>query len=144
MLISGGFRVNWQPYGPSNLATATIPEFGDVWTAASKDHFIVSAATITTHAICIRKELPLGPPDGQGNPTLKTVNRKVRSRTSQAHARPITMVGLDTSAFSPTYPDPPQVALTGVGAEAQYCGYGSLLWQLPTSLDFFPPSVVAG
>ena len=68
MLISGGFRVNWQPYGPSNLATATIPEFGDVWTAASKDHFIVSAATITTHAICLERSFHWGRPMDRATP----------------------------------------------------------------------------
>lgn len=113
-MIGGGFRVNWPP-GAGNLATASFPEFGDVWTARSKDHFIASPCTIDTFSVGLRTQLPL--PVGK-------VDRVENSGVSGSAAHPSIAVRI-ADAF----------ALTGIGAEARTTGPGSLLWRLEPTVN---------
>ena len=108
VLISGGFRVNWQP-GIGNLATASFPEFDDAWTARSKDHLRASPCSIDAFSIGLRTRLA-----GVG-----TVERGSTSATSGTAAHPSASTPL-TGGF----------ALTGIGAEVRFDEPGSLLWRL--------------
>ncbi|WP_157766234.1 hypothetical protein [Aquimarina aggregata] len=54
-LIGGGAKVNWSGYG--NLLTESYP-LGNSWKVKSKDHLVVSPATITAYAIGIKNTIP--------------------------------------------------------------------------------------
>lgn len=112
-MIGGGFRVNWPP-GPGNLATASFPEFGEVWTARSKDHFLASPCTIDTFSVAIRTQIP-----GVGN-----VQRGESSNVSGKAAHPVASTPL-LDGF----------VLTGIGAEVRFDGQGSLLWRLEPTVN---------
>lgn len=113
ILISGGFRVNWQP-GAGNLATASFPEFGDEWTARSKNHLYEAPCTIDTFGVGLRTHLPdVGP-----------VERGTNSNVSASAAHPSTSTAL-TGGF----------AITGIGAEVRFNEPGSLLWQLEPTVN---------
>jgi len=120
ILVGGGFRVNWQP-GQGNLATASFPEFGNVWTARSKDHFVSSPCTIDSFAIGLAAQLPVG-----------RVERAVSSDESGVAAHP-----------SITEPMNGPFVLTGIGAEARSNEPGSLLWRLEPAIGGSEPGVTA-
>jgi hypothetical protein len=107
-MIGGGFRINWPP-GAGNLATASFPEFGEVWTARSKDHFVGSPCTIDTFSVALKTQLP----------NLGKVERGENTSVSGSAAHPSTAVQL-AAGF----------ALTGIGAEVRFTEPGSLLWRL--------------
>ena len=58
VLISGGFRVNYQAVG--NLGTASFPDGAITWKARSKDHIDASSAIIRVYAIGLSQHLPVG------------------------------------------------------------------------------------
>lgn len=121
-LISGGFRVNWQP-GAGNLATASFPEHEDVWTARAKDHLFPSPGTIDSFSIGLRTQLP----------DIGRVERGVSSNISRLAAHPSVSETL-VSGF----------VLTGIGAEVRFTGPGSLLWRLEPTVNGNQQGVTAG
>lgn len=86
-LFGGGFRVNWRP-GAGNLATASFPEFGDEWTARSKDHHHEAHARSTPSALgCGRTS----PKSGRARPSGATfMSRRLTLKPhSQASRRAV-------------------------------------------------------
>lgn len=144
-LISGGFRVNWK--GKGSLATASFPEFGDEWTARSKDHIEPDRCTIDTWAVSMFNVLPLqipvpsppqNPPKPPPPPKISSAARVVRRVRSDLSGR--SSFPSSRAAFT----EKEEVALTGVGAEVRYEGAGSLLWQLQPIRETWDEGVVIG
>jgi hypothetical protein len=106
LLVSGGFRVDWN--GAGNLGTASFPENNFSWKVRSKDHDISDPSNIRAFAIGIRRDLPVG-----------AVTTFVRSADSATSAHPRSVVALPTG-----------FAMTGGGAEVHWSGDGNLLWML--------------
>lgn len=106
VLVSGGFRINWS--GAGNLATASFPSTNLSWTAKSKDHGVLSPATLKVYAIGLREQLPVG-----------RVQVAIGKRESAVSSHPSSAADVENG-----------FALTGGGAEAHWHKYGSLLWRL--------------
>jgi len=115
VILGGGAYVDWQsapcaPISPAgNLLTAMYPnDSGTTWTVASKDHEVVSPATVT--AYCIVAEMSDGTP-------IPRDQYKVVSTTSTQVAHPSMQINL-----------PDGFTIVGGGARANWTGAGSLLF----------------
>ncbi|MGC5568082.1 hypothetical protein ACPYPG_35295 [Streptomyces sp. FR-108] len=132
-LIGGGFRVNWRDPGgghtEGNLATASFPRAGGVWTARSKDHLVSSPCAIDAYAVCLKSSFVV---DG----VRYTVD--VRTDFTESGGDPVP----HPSAALPL-PASGHV-LTGIGAEALPTEPGSLLWRLEPTADGTGPGVRSG
>ena len=107
-LISGGFSVNYFG-GGGNLGTASFPENSFAWKARSKAHFIANDAEITSYAISIKENLPIG----------KRVEVLIKSVNSSSAEHPSASADL-----------PPGYAMTGGGGDVRWQHPGILLWRL--------------
>lgn len=108
VIISGGFRVNYFG-GDGNLATASFPENAFAWKAKSKDHFLSNDAEITSYALAIKENLPIG----------KRVEVFIKSVQSSSAAHPSASADI-----------PPGYVMTGGGGEVHWQNPGNLLWRL--------------
>lgn len=114
VLIGGGFNVNWRDFNPNggNLATASFPSNSFAWTSRSKDHGVPSKAVLTSYAIGIRRNTPVG-----------RIDVNIAQVTSGSASHPTS-----TAAVADGF------AISGVGAEARWQSQGQLLWKLrPTA-----------
>lgn len=118
-ILSGGAKVNWS--GAGNLLVASAPitnangDLFDQWNVVSKDHRIVSPATIDAYIVSINPDIP-----GFG-------------RLSAALQMPIR--GAFTHTLEITGSAPAGWVVSGVGAISYYQGQGRLLYSV------YPPSV---
>jgi hypothetical protein len=105
-VLGGGALVNW--HGAGNLLTSIYPDGDRVWVATSKDHRIVSPATVTGYCICARMR------DGS---MISRDDYIIVGENSVPAQHPSTEVVL-----------PDGFILVGGGARANWTGVGSLLY----------------
>jgi hypothetical protein len=122
VLVGGGFKVNWR--GVGNLATASFPSTRFSWKARSQEHFGRDPSTITTWAIGIKRNLPVGRIEGE-------IDSRLSSDTA---ARPSNTANLSEG-----------FALVGGGAEVHQSdkNRGSLLWKLAPATRWCEQSFAA-
>jgi hypothetical protein len=116
ILLSGGFHVFWE--GAGNLATASFPSPNGgwgAWTARSKDHEQPDPSFLTTYALGIKQQLPVG-----------RINLNVQNTTSSVVPHPRSTAVL-----------PNGFVLVGGGAEVHWTGAGNLLWDLEPNVEGF-------
>jgi hypothetical protein len=107
--ISGGFRVDWHHIG--NLATACFPETAGSWKALSSSHIVSDPSNLRVFAICLRRNLPVGP--------VTVAVHRAFSGVTVSHPAAVAFV-------------PPGFALTGGGAQVD--NLGNFLWMLQPAI----------